>query len=68
MSHDPQNIVNRAQLLAAIPGLKRETLGYLLRNREHNGLNEAKAVFRPGKEFLFDVEKFAAFIRERTAV
>lgn len=58
-------IVSRAQLLEAVPGLKPRTLAYLLRNRHVNGLAEAGAVLRPGKEFLFDVDAFVSYLRSR---
>lgn len=58
-------IVSRAQLLEAVPGLKERTLAYLLRNRHSNGLAEAGAVLRPGKEFLFDLDAFVGYLRTR---
>jgi hypothetical protein len=60
-------IVSRKQLLEEVRGLKPETLGYLLRNREANGLAEYGAVLRPGKEFLFDLEAFIAFLQSKKA-
>lgn len=62
---DTIGIVSREQLLERIPGLKARTLAYLLRNRHANGLAEAGAVLRPGKEFLFDENAFVDYLRSR---
>lgn len=58
-------IVSRTQLLEAVPGLKARTLSYLLRNRHSNGLADAGAVLRPGKEFIFNLEVFVSYLQTR---
>lgn len=58
-----RTILSRQQLLERIPGLKPRTLSYLLRNRHNNGLAEAGAVLRPGKEFIFNLEAFVDYLQ-----
>ncbi|MCX2816007.1 MULTISPECIES: hypothetical protein [unclassified Pseudomonas] len=64
---DTTHIVSREQLLKANPAIKEKTLDYLLRNRRQNGLDESGAVLRLGREFIFDLDLFIAYVKSRKA-